>query len=162
MLVHTYATGGGNVSCSSQSIEFTTTFNNGMVVDTNNSKDFGAFPVPSTKVMYSLFWEQDVEKIFQFHNAICQDVRMNSIPVNKLDEQYDGDGLAWVREGIQEENEQNAAIGFLKPTEDEFLLTLSGAYSITWKQLFPFKQMRYKQMKQKVRRVMSNLDIRLD
>ncbi|MAT16108.1 MAG: hypothetical protein CMJ46_12665, partial [Planctomyces sp.] len=112
-ITHTYVVNQGNSTMSSQSFEFSTLFNDGTLVDTSNTKDFGSFPHPPFKVRHVLFWERDMEKVFRFHLAICRDVR-NAIPVDALDEKFEGDGLEFLGASLKEENFYNVEQGFLR------------------------------------------------
>ncbi|QDU80585.1 hypothetical protein Pla110_23160 [Polystyrenella longa] len=164
LLIHAYAMNNGNITLTSQSVEFSSSFNNGFLVDTSNTKDFGVFPPHPKKIQHSMFWVQNIEKIYQLHQAICQDVMLNATPVNDLDEKYNGDGIEWIRAGIEKEYNDNLKSGFLKETADgeEYRFSVIGAFILTWKSIFPWKQFRFMKMRSKILSKLRDLNVQLN
>lgn len=164
VLIHAYVTNAGAVTLTSQFVEFSTSFSNDVVVDTNNTKSFSPFPTPDKKIQHSLFWEKDIERVYRFHAAICDDVQLNAEPINELDDYFDGNGLRLIKAGLTKECQYNREVGYLTDSGDsaELRPTFKGAFLMTWKELPPFKQFRMYAMKKAVRRTMRDLDVRFD
>ncbi len=117
--------------------EFSTTYSNGRIIDVNNSPEIGGYDIPD-KVMYRYPNVPSIRKLFEINQWVTTRDTKKSVPV----------GLAAGREAdmVAQALEKEAAIqakrGFyvLDESRTRYRLTWKGAFMMTERQVFPFKQ----------------------
>lgn len=127
--------------------EFVTRYKDGMVVQTNNSSEIGAFPTPP-EVHTLQFWNisdaLQLHALHQLHRKQCeaQQHRANP-PLNRLDEEFGGRLERYFAIAVMEEVfAGQLTTGYLTRTPTGFRPTIKGALIMTWQNLWPFLNIR--------------------
>ena len=121
-----------------QYCEFSVTYSNGRVIDVNNSPESGGYSIPD-KAVYRYPKVSSIRKLFEIFQWVTARDTKKSVPV----------GLAGGREAemVAQALEKEAAIqaqrGFyvLNDNRTRYRLSWKGAFILTERQVFPFKQM---------------------
>ncbi|MDP6468155.1 MAG: hypothetical protein QF918_10470 [Pirellulaceae bacterium] len=124
-------------------VEYSTSFRSGVTVNTQNSTAISAFPPLAECKNYRFSSIRDARQLYQVHERLLSE--QNASPkLMRLDEEYDGDAVAFVRAVLHREMVGAASDGYLYLTADSkyFRATLKGAYLMTWQELCPIKQIR--------------------
>ena len=124
-------------------IEFVTRFTDGVVVQTNNSRELGAFkPLPDEYTMQ--FWDvEDTHALYELHRLAVDKFRRAGQPVLRLDSEFGGDAVRFVARAVLEETfEDQVGTGYLVRTEDGFRASPKGALIMAWQELWPCKALR--------------------
>jgi len=142
--------------------EFCTRFDDDSEINTGNQKTLGAFPIPSSYLSTQHPRIQNVEDLFAAHQALKRHHAIRRRPVNRLDEQFEGDVAAYISAGMTAEFEHAKTRGYLRyirgahdgftaamkdspyrpPVQlnkPQYGATFVGAYLMAWKQLWPMK-----------------------
>jgi len=124
-------------------VEYSTAFRSGVTINTQNSTAMSAFPPLEESENHRFPSVRDARQLYQVHQQLLSRQHA-ATKIMRLDEEFDGDAVAFVRAVMRREMEGAAADGYLYLTSDSkyFRATLKGAYLMTWQELFPFKQIR--------------------
>ena len=118
--------------------EFATRFVDGSSVTTGNNRTLGVYLRPKNKPVYHFPGENDLAKIYRYHQALIQRDKGSL----KKDVPAPGKEEARLVEALQREMADQVPVGILQTDGNTFRPTLKGAYYMTWKLLFPVKQIR--------------------
>ena len=118
--------------------EFATRFADGSAVTTGNSKVLGAYRRPKNKPVYHFPGEQDVAKLYRYHQLLLLRDRGGM----KKDIPAPGAEVERLLDGMRREMADQVPAGILRSDGNSYRPTLLGAYYMTWKLLFPIKQVR--------------------
>jgi hypothetical protein len=124
-------------------VEFLRRFDDGVVVQTNNSRELSSFkPVPGE--FTTKFWEiRDIRRLYHVHQALAVRFRQRGQPVDEFDATYQGDILQYVARGVLERSfRDQLETGYLAEDANGFRPTMKGAMIMTWKELWPIKAIR--------------------
>ncbi len=120
-----------------QYCEFSTTYSNGRIMDVNNSPEIGGYNIPD-KVIYRYPKISSLRKLHEINQWVTARDPKKSVPVGLVaDREAEMVAEALDREAaIQEKN------GFyvLNENRSRYRLTWKGAFIMTERQVFPFKQ----------------------
>jgi hypothetical protein len=129
-------------------VEFVTRFanDNPKAVQTNNSPMPGCYaPVPG-KLTFRFPHVRDTIALYRLHQAILKRHAPAGQKTLTVLEQYLGDAVAYLADTVLRGSyREQESLGILRysPTERCWRATFKGAYSMTWKQLWPIKQIRW-------------------
>jgi len=124
-------------------VEYSTRFRSGITINTQNSTALSAFPPAEDSLNHRFPTVRDARQLYEIHQRLMS-TRSADVKVMRLDEEFHGDAVAFVRTALHVEMLEAAKAGYLYLTSDEkhFRATVKGAWLMTWKELFPFKQIR--------------------
>jgi hypothetical protein len=125
-------------------IEVISLFRDGTLVQTNNCSVLGSFPRKAGVHTVQLPQVRDIGLLVRIHRVRTEPFGGISERKLRLDEEFRGDARAYLAACMREELERQIPTGymFLSEAEGLFRPTWKGAFLMTWKQLFPFKQVR--------------------
>lgn len=138
-----FATAAGNGAIRATMIEFQTEFLDGPAVETNNAADGSAFPPNPSRRRLSLPGAEDVGLLYDVHRGRRARLsRRPPPPVAVLP--VAGGEVEHVADETAAELAFVAAAGYFRLDEAAgvYRKTWRGTYLMTWKQLFPVKQVR--------------------
>ena len=124
-------------------VEYSTRFQSGLTINTQNSTALSAFPPASDNENNRFPTVRDARTLYDIHQRLLSNHHAAS-KVMRLDDEFHGDAVAFVRAALHTEMLEAAKVGYLYLTPDKkyFRATVKGAWLMTWKELFPFKQLR--------------------
>ncbi len=124
-------------------VEYSTRFPSGLTVNTQNSTALSAFPPAAQTFNHRFPTVRDARQLYEVHQRLLQGQNL-ATKVMRLDDEFGGDAIAFVRSALHQEMLDATKDGYLYLTPDSqhFRATLKGAYLMTWRELFPFKQLR--------------------
>jgi hypothetical protein len=125
-------------------VEIISLFRDGALVQTNNSRVLGAFPKRPGVFTTQFPQVHNIARLVTLHRALVERYGGVGEKRLRLDEEFHGDARAYLAACMREELERQVPNGymFLSESEGLFRPTWKGAFLMTWKQLFPFKQLR--------------------
>ena len=128
-------------SIGSQYVEFMTKGKGGFTVNSLNSREIGAFPLPETTITSYLFCLKDIPQLYSAHCAVSDFHVPHESRVLRLETEFGGNAADYVADGMKQEFREAVRSGYLRPTADGtiYRATFVGAYKLTWQQLPPFK-----------------------
>lgn len=130
-----------------------------IVVQTNNSKQIGAFPHRPTVTNTQLSSVQHADRLYRLHQAIAERAAGGAVKVLRLDEEFHGDAAAYLARAMREELDGQILTGYMYLTSSGtiFRPTWKGAFLMCWALLFPWKQIRVARRDRKERRLLAEL-----
>jgi hypothetical protein len=140
-------------------LEITTRFRDGALVSTTNRSMIGAFPPRprQTKTQASMVPEGD--RLYRLHEFVLKDIPSSAGKILRLDEEFGGDLVAYMRCSMLEELQDATAAGYMyrSPVEAVYRATWKGAFLMTWSQLWPLKAIKRAQLQRSAWRVLKLL-----
>jgi hypothetical protein len=136
-------TTGGVMELKVRYVEFVTRYSDGVVVQTNNSPELGAFkPLPQEYT--TQFWDvQDLHRLLALHRFLADKYRRAGHPVHRLKGEFQGNVVAYVARAVLEESFANQVeTGYLTRTREGFRPSFKGAVIMAWQELPPIKPLR--------------------
>ena len=143
-------------------VEFVRGFDDGVVVQTNNSSELSAFQrLPNE--FTTKFWKlRDIHRLYQLHRLLADRFRQRGRPVLRLYTDFGGDALRYVSEAVLQETFRNqVGTGYLAKTSDGFAPTPKGALLMTWQELWPAKAIRRFQERRRAESLLAELEPQL-
>jgi hypothetical protein len=122
------------------------------LVQTSNLLTAGCFARLSQELTFRFPHIQELSKLYQLHQSL---VRLNAVAERKtleILEKFNGDVAAYLADTvIRDSYRDQETTGYLRYSAIErcWRPTLKGAYLMTWRQLWPIKQIREAQAKRK-------------
>jgi hypothetical protein len=110
---------------------------------TNTNTEVNAFREPSTHLISRMPHVKKADQLYQYHQMIVRREGLESGKVLSVLDRYDGDVTRYLQEKVLcEEYDRQVEYGVLRlsPSGKYYKPTFLGAYPMTWKQLFPVKQ----------------------
>lgn len=129
-------------------------------VVTNNNEEVGAFPDPPNHLISRFPQLKKIDLLYRYHQMIVRRDGLQSGKVLPLQEHYDGDVSRYLQEKVLgEEYNRQVENGYLRlsPSGRYFKPTFLGVYPMTWKNLFPIKQMIQAGYKRKAKQLEEEL-----
>lgn len=139
-------------------VEFVRRYDDDIVVQTNNSRQLSSFKsLPGEHT--AKFWDvSDLRRLYQLHCKLAEKFRQRGRPVNALLSRHGGDAAEFVAQTVLHDTfQKQIATGYLAACPEGFRPTPIGAWIMTWKELFPFKQLRMRSEKSKADRLLAEL-----
>ncbi len=156
LLAATYAETPAGIKLQQTHIEYSTRFDDGTVVDTNNSEELSAFKRPPEQRIVSLPWVKDVRRLYRVHRAVIEREHSEKRKAWRLG----ADVAVFLREALIEENTKQLATGYLyRDAAGDFRPTVKGALMMTWKNLPPFTQILKARRNQAGQRLLQELGV---
>ncbi len=118
--------------------EFGTRFVDGGTLTTGNSTTPGVYLRPPNKPVYRFPGERDLAKLYRYHQLLIQRDKGSQ----KKDVPAQGKEGERLVEALRREMNDQVPAGILQTDGQTFRPTLKGAYYMTWRLLFPVKQIR--------------------
>jgi hypothetical protein len=141
-------------------IGLSTRLRDGTVVRTNNSPIVGAFPKRPGYVTEPFPMVKDAARLYRLHQARLEREASASPRILRLDEEFDGDAAAYLRQTMIEELEDATAAGYMQLSRDGrvYRPTCKGALLMTWGLCWPIKGIRQQRRLKRARQVMRELE----
>ena len=139
-----YATINEDTQLKSTHVEFVTRFNDGRVLGTSNASVLGCFAkIPGFETVH-FPGLADLHQLYRLHVERCRRDAPNTQRVNRLDREFDGDGERYLSTILAEEFGRQVGVGYLRLESggDRYRPTVKGACMMTWRLLWPVKQLR--------------------
>lgn len=124
-------------------VEFIRRYDDGVVVQTNNSSELSAFKrLPGE--FTTKFWRvRDIHRLYGLHQLLADRFRQRGQPVNRLDAEYAGDAVRYVANAVLEETfRDQVGTGYLAEESTGFRPSFKGAWIMAWQELWPIKAIR--------------------
>ena len=122
-------------------VEYSTSFQSGLTINTQNSTALSSFP-PLKECEKTIGFQRfaDHRQLYQVHETLLSRHHA-STKVMRLDQEFDGDAVAFVRAVLSREMVGASNDGYLYLTSDSkhFRATVKGALLMTWQELFPLQ-----------------------
>lgn len=142
-------------------VEFVRRFDDGVVVQTNNSAELSAFKrMPGE--FTTKFWQiRDIRQLYGLHQRLVERFRQRGQPVNRLDAEYGGDAVRYVAKAVLEETfRDQVGTGYLAEDSSGFRPSLKGAWIMAWQELWPIKGIRRWRERRCAERLLAELETR--
>jgi len=138
-----------------QLVEFATRFTDGSGIATGNSKTPGVYRRPRTKPVYHFPWVSDPARLYQFHQQLI----LRDCVAKKKDVPAPGKEADRLLDSMRQEMKDQVFAGILQLDSSRawYKPTLVGAFVMTYKLLFPFKQIRGAMKQSKMRQLQNVL-----
>jgi hypothetical protein len=143
-------------------VEFVRRFDDGVVVQTNNSHELSAFKrLPDEYT--TKFWEiRDIARLYQLHRLLADRFRQRGRPVLQLFTNFGGNAIQYLSQAVLEETfRSQVTTGYLAETGGGFRPTVKGSLLMTWQELWPAKGIRRAREKQRAESLLAELEPRL-
>lgn len=140
-------------------VEFATTFSDGVVVQTNNSRELSSFK-PLPKEHTTQFWDiDDINRLYRLHRFLSEKYGRTGLPECRLDTQFGGNPVHYVARGVLEKSfGDQVGTGYLTRTPRGFGPTIRGAVIMAWQELWPLKPFRRLQRKRRAQQVLDEFE----
>ena len=157
------ANAAGAATLKTRYVEFVTRFDDGTVVQTNNSREMSSFPKLSNEHT-AKFWEiQDVRRLYQLHRLLLPRFARSRRPVLLLDRDFGGDAVAYVSKvALEDDFAKQVSTGYLRRCPQGFAPTIKGAVLMTWQELWPFKAIRRARCLRAANALLAEVGLQLD
>jgi hypothetical protein len=141
-------------------VEFVRRYDDGIVVQTNNSSELSSFKRMPAEFT-TKFWEiRDIRRLNRLHRVLSDRFRERGQPVNQLDTKYEGDALRYVAQAVLEDTfRDQVGTGYLAEDPNGFRPTLKGAWIMAWKELWPIKSIRRWREQRYTKRLSAELEL---
>jgi hypothetical protein len=138
--------------------EFMTRYKDGRVIQTNNAEPLSAFPDPPQCVNSRFPTVRDAVQLYRLHQALCRRNGSGQKSL-KLDEQFGGDGLAYVADALIEELDEAVKAGYMRLDQAAgvYRPTVMGAIKMTYGELWPYKGVRLYRRARRERELLAEL-----
>jgi len=140
-------------------VEIISRYRDKTLVQTNNSHVLGAFgPRPLTTTTQFPMVE-NAGRLYRLHHAL--DARhAGDAKVLRLDEEFRGDPVAYLKFAMIEELEGQVEAGtmYLSESEKVYRPTWKGAFKFVWQELWPWKTIRLRKRQKKAARLLRELE----
>jgi len=152
-----YATVDGATQLKSTYVEFVSRYSDGRVFDTNNAFVLSCFAKIDGFDTVQFPRVQDLHRLYSLHTERCRRAAPHGQRVNRLIHEFDGDGSRYLSATMAESFARQAGVGYLQLDGEQYRPTVKGACLMTWKLLWPVKQLRTLKRDQRAKRLMSEL-----
>ncbi|HPM80241.1 MAG TPA: hypothetical protein PLF81_06050 [Candidatus Anammoximicrobium sp.] len=156
------AQGGVGGELKTSYVEFVRRFDDGVVVQTNNSSELSAFKrMPGE--FTTKFWQvRDIRQLYGLHQLLVERFRQRGQSVNRLDTEYSGDAVRYVAKAVLEETfRDQVGTGYLAEDASGFRPSFKGAWIMAWQELWPVKGIRRWRERHRAERLLAELHTRL-
>ena len=145
-----------------QYVQFVTFFRDETVYLTTNSGVLSSFPARPLVHNNRFPDVRNPMRLYEIHQGIIRDESQMQKKTVPLLDQFQGDGAAYQRWSLKREMEDatNAGCFFLDEARHVYRPTLLGAFSMTWKLLWPWKLIQVMQRKRNAARILAELERR--
>lgn len=162
MVTCVYGTINGAATQFVKYVEFIRRFHdeNVRLLQTNNNGRPGIFGDPADERMFRFPMIQDVRQLYALHGQLADRETYGLRPYMRLDEEFSGDPIEYLQAVFYECFQRQADRGwlYLDESNQQWRTTLRGAVCMTWKELYPFKQIRTARLYALARRQLSEFN----
>lgn len=183
MSVVMYGQFGPEWRIATQYTEFCTAFTNGTEINTGCQGQIGSFPATEGTLTTIHPELRDVAVLFAAHKALVRQHQGGRQPALHLHERYQGDVPRYISAVMTEELEEAVQVGYLRhrggyqpqfseamkqspyqPPADppSYVATFTGAYLMTWRELWPIKPIRWRRRIKRDRQILEETGFRRD
>jgi hypothetical protein len=143
-------------------VEFIRRFDDGVVVQTNNSSELSAFKRLPNEFTTKFQQVQDIRRLYRLHELLAHRFRQQGRPVLRLDVDFGGSAIQYVAQAVLEETFRNqVGTGYLAETSDGFRPTIKGGLIMTWQELWPAKGIRRSRERRRAASLLAELEPQL-
>lgn len=155
-----YGDAGGSGWIHNSSVEFNTTFQDGLEIDTSNTTELSSFRTRPNHVK-SCFPDMKPATLYRIHQAIARQHRNPAEKACHLETEYRDDPIAFVGAGIRREFAAGADDGYLRlcSANAKYRPTVKGALIMTWQELWPWKMIRRRKRAALARKTLVDLGL---
>jgi len=111
---------------------------------TNNNDEVGAFPDQTAHLISRMPQVKQIDQLYRYHQMIVRREGLQHGKVLTVMDRYEGDVTRYLQEKVLgQEYARQVKSGYLRLTQSgkHYKPTFLGAYPMTWKNLYPMKQM---------------------
>ena len=140
-------------------VEYSSTFADGMDVNTMNSNELTAFKVPAQTRNYSFPMIANSVALYELHRQMAARDGGTQPKVLPLDRDFKGDPVAYIQASIAKELVAATKDGYLylSKSQGKYRATIKGALIMTWQELWPLKSIRLRKRDALARRRLAEL-----
>lgn len=151
----------GSVVARTQFAEFICRFDHSDVhlIQTNNATMLGAFPDAPKNLTFRLPQMEQIDSLYVCHTRLMERHAPTARRVSRLEHEFHGDAQKFLQHVVLIECfDRQITTGYLQATEDGWRPTIYGALLMTWKELWPFKQLRIAALMRRGLKLEANLE----
>ena len=159
LAVAIYATVNGETQLKSTHVEYVSRYRDGRVLGTSNCSVLGCFAkIPGFETAH-FPRVQDLHQLYRLHTERCRQAAPTGQRINRLDDEFGGDGSLYLSTVMGEEYARQVPVGYLRLNADSehYRPTIKGACLMTWKSLWPVKQLRMQERDRRAARLIAVL-----
>ncbi|MDB5392385.1 MAG: hypothetical protein JWM11_8031 [Planctomycetaceae bacterium] len=149
------------VAMKSSYVEILARFQDGELeaLHTNNVRMLGSFPTTPGSRTYRFPHLEDLSRLFELHQKLLERDRPVGRKYIRTDEEFDGDCVAYMHTVFRETYDRQIGTGYLyfQPSQQVYRPTIKGALFMTWRELFPIKQILWEGAKAQAKRLEQEL-----
>jgi len=140
-------------------VEFIRRFRNGVVLQTNNSKQLSGLPDLPDHTTFRLPQVRDPAELFQLHCKAVARQQPNSEAVLRMDEEFGGDAVQYLLAVYPEAlfDAERRGIFHRTPDGQYFRTTFPGAFRLAWQELWPISAIRRSKRDRQARELLEEL-----
>ena len=156
------AQGGLSGELKTSYVEFVRRYDDGVVVQTNNSAELGSFKrMPGE--FTTKFWQiRDIRRLYRLHQRLSDRFRQRGQPTFRMDAEFRGDAVQYIAKAVLEETfRDQVGTGYLSEGPSGFRPTIKGAWIMAWQELWPVKALRRWREKRHAERLLVELEAEL-
>lgn len=140
-------------------VEFIRRYDDGVVVQTNNSSELSAFKRLPGEFTTKFWQERDIHRLYGLHQLLADRFRQRGQPVNRLDAEYAGDAVRYVANAVLEETfRDQVRTGYLAEESTGFRPSFKGAWIMAWQELWPVKAFRRCREQRRAEQLLAELE----
>ena len=146
----------GDKELAAQYVEFSTRFNNGRIIITNNNPQLAAYPEIPEKTVYSFPEIADPQKLYRLHGLLLD---REPGRTGKAASPSPDRIIEHLNEYFRKEGDRKVEMGLLyvDAARDAYRPTIKGAYLMTWSLLWPVTSIRRALINRRARVLMHEL-----
>jgi hypothetical protein len=140
-------------------VQFITRFNDETIYLTSNSKVLSSFPPRPGYHTNKFAGVDNPIRLYEIHQGIVREPSQTHKKTLLLIEEFQGDGEAYQRWSLKREMEDAANAGclYLDESSQSYRPTLVGAFTMTWKLLWPWKLFQLQARRRNAARILAEL-----
>jgi len=138
-------------------VEFIRRFRNGVVLQTNNSRQLSGLPDMPDHTTFRLPQVHDPAELFQLHCKCVARQQPNSEAVLRMDEEFGGDAVQYLLAVYPEALFDAQRRGIFYLAGNDFRATLPGAFRLAWQELWPISAIRRRKRDREAKALLEEL-----
>lgn len=135
-------------------IEFSTRLETGETIDTTNRDNADPFPQPESKDVFRCPILEDPGDLYQVHRA-----RLDGRRLTEKTRIEEGEEAEAISKSMAEEVEWAARLGYFSLSGENYVPTWKGALLMTWRELWPLKQLQQKKFESEAKAFVEGLGL---
>lgn len=150
-----------SVTMKSSYVELLAGFKDGdlRVLQTNNTQMLGTFPASAGSRTYRFPHIEDLPRLFELHQKLLERDRPVGQKYIRPDDEFEGDFAAYMLAIFRETYDRQIGTGYLsyQPDQQIYRPTIKGALLMTWRELWPIKQILWQGVQTQAKRLERDL-----